>query len=165
MIPKSRFDEVNTKYKALEAQLQELTAKNEEYRQATLSDEERRKEELESLRTKASSVEDLQATLEKERAFIEQVSQQYLEQMPEATREKVNAYAKAKGIDEKDTRALYQEALALQAAGLLDVQQSAKPQPPATHAGRPGASNGVNGLDPASRDGAAAKLASLLSRR
>lgn len=157
MIPKSRFDEVNAKAKEYEARIAEYEAEAEQRRQAALSDEEKRNEELAALRKQVEAGETLKAQLEAERAASVQMAQQQLDSLPEETKNKVTAYAKAKGIKEDDAKGVYQEYMALKSAGLLDAQSSTKPPPPSTHAGR-SSQAGNPDLDPSTAAGARALL-------
>lgn len=160
-IPKARFDEVIAQRKELEAKIAEFEAAEEERRQASLSEEEKRKERLASLEGYEAKYKDLEAKLASEQERFNGMAKRYIDNLGEETQEKVKAYAKAKGIAEDDVRGLYDEAIALVEAGLLNTA-TAKPQPPATHAGRP-RNAGNPAVDPSTPEGARARLKQLLT--
>lgn len=137
MIPKSRFDEVNSKAKANAKALTEAQKELEELRRAQMSDQERQNADLEKWKGEAGQLPALQEQLDASRKQQETFATLWLDGLSDAKRKKVEKFAKAQGAE--DPIGIVQHGMALQKAGLLDGDDKPpKPQPPPTHSGQPG---------------------------
>lgn len=138
MIPKSRFDEVNKQRKAYEKEKADLEQRLAEMERAQMSDQEKREADLKKYQEQAGQVPTLQGQIEQQQKQLANFSQQWLGSLSETQRTQVEAYAKAKGIE--DPTGMAQEGMALLQAGLLNGSNDKppKPTPPPTHEGQPG---------------------------
>jgi ribonucleoside-triphosphate reductase len=86
MIPKSRFDEVNNKYRTLAQELEELRANQQKARETELIEQNRYKELYEEAQRNLQGLQGVQSEAEKYKQQVQATNKARIEQIPEEKR-------------------------------------------------------------------------------